>query len=65
LYEEEVGGIDEIRVCRNATSVSYLLLADDYLILMKPNVTNATSLQKVLDTFMYGGMVQMGWVCQL
>jgi hypothetical protein len=44
LYEEEVGGIDGIRVCRNAPSVSHLLFADDSLILMKADMTNATSL---------------------
>jgi hypothetical protein len=51
LYEEEVGGIDGIRVCRNAPSVSHLLFADDSLILMKADMTNATSLQQVLDTY--------------
>jgi hypothetical protein len=45
--------------------VSYILFVDDSLILMKADMTNATSLQQVLDTFMYGGMEQMGWVCQL
>ena len=50
-YEEEVGGIDGIRVCRNAPSVSHLLFADDSLILMKADVLNATSLQQVLDTY--------------
>jgi hypothetical protein len=35
LHEEEVGGIDGLRVCRNALSVSHLLFADDSLILMK------------------------------
>jgi hypothetical protein len=51
LYEEEVGGIDGVRVCRNAPSVSHLLFADDSLILMKADTTNATSLQQVLDTY--------------
>jgi hypothetical protein len=51
LYEEEVGGIDGVRVCRNAPSVSHLLFADDSLILMKADMTNATSLQHVLDTY--------------
>ena len=49
-YEEEVGGMDGIRVCRNAPSVSHLLFADDSLILMRADVMNATSLQNVLDT---------------
>jgi hypothetical protein len=51
LYEEEVGGIDGVRVCRNALSVSRLLFADDSLILMRADMTNATSLQQVLDTY--------------
>jgi hypothetical protein len=51
LYEEEVGGIDGVRVCRNAPSVSHLLFADDSLIIMKANMNNATFLQQVLDTY--------------
>jgi hypothetical protein len=51
LYEEEVGGIDGVRVCRNAPSVSHLLFADDSLILIKADMSNATSLQQVLDTY--------------
>jgi hypothetical protein len=51
LHEEEVGGIDGVRVCRNAPSVSHLLFADDSLILIKADMTNATSLQQVLDTY--------------
>ena len=45
LYEEEVGGMVGIRVCRNAPSVSHLLFADDSLILMKADMNNATLLQ--------------------
>jgi hypothetical protein len=51
LHEEEVGGIDGLRVCRNAPSVSHLLFVDDSLILMKVDMNNATSLQHVLDTY--------------
>jgi hypothetical protein len=51
LYEEEVSGIDGVRVCRNAPSVTHLLFADDSLILMKADMNNATSLQRVLDTY--------------
>jgi hypothetical protein len=51
LYEEEVGGIDGVRVCMNAPSVSHLLFADDSFILMKADMNNATSLQCVLDTY--------------
>jgi hypothetical protein len=51
LYEEEVGGLDGLRVCRNAPPVSHFLFADDSLILMKADMNNATSLQQVLDTY--------------
>ena len=50
-FEEEVGSLDGVRVCRNAPSVSHLLFADDSLILMGADVLNATSLQHVLDTY--------------
>jgi hypothetical protein len=43
LHEEEVGGIDGVRMCRNAPSVSHLLFAHDSLILMKAHTDNATS----------------------
>jgi hypothetical protein len=32
LLYEEVGGIDVVRVCRNAPSVSHLLFSDNSLI---------------------------------
>jgi hypothetical protein len=51
VYEEEVGGIDGVRVCRNAPSVLHLLFADVSLILMKVDMNNATSLQWVLDSY--------------
>jgi hypothetical protein len=51
LLYEEVGGIEGVRVCRNAPSVSHLLFADDSLILMRADINNATSLQHVLDTY--------------
>ena len=50
-HMEEVRGIEGVRVCRNAPSVSHLLFADDSLILMKANLTNATSLRQVLDQY--------------
>jgi hypothetical protein len=50
-HREEVGGIDGVRVCRNAPSVSHLLFADDSLILMKANLTNAASLNQVLEQY--------------
>jgi hypothetical protein len=45
LHENEVGGIDGVRVCRNAPSVSNFLFADDSLVLMKAYMNNAISLQ--------------------
>ena len=50
LQFEEAGGIEGIRVCRSAPSVSPLLFADDSLILMKADTLNAASLQHVLET---------------
>jgi hypothetical protein len=48
-YEEEVGGIEVIRVC--SAQLVHLLFADDSLILMKADVLNAASLQHVLETY--------------
>jgi hypothetical protein len=50
-HQEEVRGIEGVKVCRNAPSVSHLLFADDSLILMKANIVNATSLRQVLDQY--------------
>jgi hypothetical protein len=48
LHAEEIGGIEGIKVCTNAPSVSHLLFADDSLILLKANLNNAISLKQVL-----------------
>lgn len=50
-YEEEVGGLEGIRVCRNAPSISHLPLVDDSLILMRADEHNANTLKRVLDTY--------------
>ena len=50
-FEEEAGGTEGIRVCRNAPSVSHLLFADDSLISMKADVLNAAPLQYVLEAY--------------
>lgn len=42
LHEEEVGGIEGVKVCRNAPSVPHLLFTDDSLILLKEDLHNAT-----------------------
>ena len=46
VFEVEGGGIDGIRVSRNASSV-----ADESLIFMKVNMKNAISLPQVIDTY--------------
>jgi hypothetical protein len=43
--------MEGVRVSRKAPSVSHLLFDDDSLILMKANMTNATSLRQVLDQY--------------
>jgi hypothetical protein len=50
-HEEEADRIQGVRVCRGAPSVSHLLFADDFLILMKADMANATTLRQVLDTY--------------
>ena len=50
-HEEEVGGIEGIRVCRDAPSISHLLFADETLILMKANVQNANTLKRILEVY--------------
>ena len=50
-HEEEIGGIQGIRVCRGAPSVSHQLFVDDSLILMKADASNATSLRNALDMY--------------
>jgi hypothetical protein len=50
-HKEEVRGIEGVRVCRNAPSVSHLLFANDSLTLMRADMTNATSLRQVLEDY--------------
>jgi hypothetical protein len=51
MQAEEVGGMEGIKVCRNAPSVSHILFADDSLILLNADLNNAASLQQVLDEY--------------
>ena len=48
---EETGSISGIKVSREAPSVSNQLFADDSLILMRANATNAEALREVLDSY--------------
>ena len=50
-HAKQSGEIVGIKVCRDAPSVTNLLFADDSLILMKANVSNAISLKSVLDSY--------------
>lgn len=50
-HEEEAGNIQGVKVCRNAPSVSHLLFADDSLIIMRANSSNATSLYQALKDY--------------
>jgi hypothetical protein len=58
LHAEEIGGIEGIKVCTNAPSVSHLFFANDSLILLKADLINAISLKQVLDTYcVYSGQM--------
>jgi hypothetical protein len=50
-HKEEIRGIEGVKVCRNAPSVSHLLFANDSLILMRADIINATSLRQVLEEY--------------
>ena len=49
--KEEIGGLEGVKVSRNAPSISHLLFADDCLILMNATSQNAATLKKILDTY--------------
>jgi hypothetical protein len=51
LHVEEIGGIEGVKMCRGAPSVSHLLFANDSLILLKAYLNNAISLQQVLESY--------------
>ena len=48
---ENNGDLVGVKVCRDAPAVSNLLFADDSLILMKANATNAACLKSILDLY--------------
>ena len=50
-HEESIGGIEGLRVCRNAPSISHLLFTDNSLVLMKATDQNANTLKRILDTY--------------
>jgi hypothetical protein len=51
LHVENIGGIDGVKLCMGATSVSHLLFVDDSLTLLKADLNNAISLRQVLDSY--------------
>ena len=48
---EEREELEGIKVCREAHMMSYLLFADDSLILMHPDKSNADCLKGILDMY--------------
>ena len=49
--EEDQGSLKGVSVCRSGPVITNLLFADDSLILMHGNATNAISLKKILDDY--------------
>jgi hypothetical protein len=45
------GGIQGVKVCHSAPSVSHLLFTDDSLILMSADMSNATALRNALEMY--------------
>jgi hypothetical protein len=50
-FEENACNILGVKVCREAPSVSHLFFADDSLILMRANATNAECLRRILNDY--------------
>ena len=50
-HEEEVGGLEGIKVCRNAPSISHLLFADDSLLFFKASNAGAIEVNQVLEYY--------------
>ena len=51
LKAEQSGELNGVKVCHNGTTVSHLLFADDSLILMRADHTNAARLKRISDTY--------------
>ena len=50
-HAEETGLLEGVKVCRDTPIVSNLLFADDSLILMKENSSNAIAMKNIPDTY--------------
>lgn len=50
-HVEENENVLGVKVCREASSITNLLLTDDSLILMKANSENSKSLKSILDSY--------------
>lgn len=48
-HEHEIGGLDRVKVCRNAQPIPHLLFMDDSLILMKADHHNTRNLKRILE----------------
>ena len=51
MHEEATGNIQGVKVFREAPFVSHLLFADDSLVLMKSDGSNASSLRRALHDY--------------
>src|SRR4051812_37336259 len=50
-FEEKAGRLIRVKVCRDAPAISHLFFADDSLILMRADATNADSLRNALNEY--------------
>jgi hypothetical protein len=48
---EEDGSLQGVQLCQGASKINHLFFADDSLIVMKANASNATKLQQILALY--------------